>query len=253
MNSTALRTRFFDRLASGKELLDLFDLLPGYSFFVKDRQGRFVHLNQRGCEYCGVSCPEDAIGSTDHDFFPKQRADQYARDDRSVMDSDRPIINRIESAPEAEGSPRLVATTKTPLHDRQGRVIGVAGFSRSVQGLREQSADADAFAKVMHELHSNFHRNLTNDQLASVAKLTTSQFERRFRQALGATPRQYLKRIRVEQAARRLAETDQSISQIAQECGFYDHAHFSRSFRSIMTMAPSDYRRSRSAASKASR
>lgn len=219
--------------------------MPGCSFFVKDRQGRFIDLNQRGCEYCGVSCVEEAIGKTDHDFFPKQRADQYVRDDQSVMDSGAAIVNRIESAPEHEGSPRLVATTKTPLHDRRGQVIGVAGFSRSIERMRDQSADAGAFAKVMHQLHSNCHLNLTNEQLARIANLSTSQFERRFRHAFGVTPRQYLQRTRVEKAARLLADTDQSVSQIAQACGFYDHAHFSRSFRSIMTTTPTEYRRSR--------
>lgn len=245
MKHTKLRNRFLDRLGSGEEFLGLFDLLPGYSFFVKDRQGRFIDLNRRGCEYCGVSCVEEAIGKTDHDFFPKQRADQYACDDRSVMDSDTAIVNRIESAPEAEGSPRLVATTKTPLHDRQGRVIGVAGFSRSIERMRDQSADAGAFEKVMQQLYANCHQNITNKELARMANLSTSQFERRFRHAFGVTPRQYLQRTRVEKAARLLADTDQSVSQIAQACGFYDHAHFSRSFRSIMTVTPSDYRQSR--------
>ncbi len=46
------------------------------------------------------------------------------------MKSGQPIINRVESAPESEGSARLVMTSKIPLRDSGGKVIGLAGFSR---------------------------------------------------------------------------------------------------------------------------
>lgn len=242
MDNTRIRTAFLDRLGPSDQALGLFDFLPGLSFFVKDRQGRFIALNRRGCEYCGVPCEEEAIGKTDHDFFPKSRADEYRADDEAVMRAGEAIVNRVESAPEDAGSPRLVMTTKVPLRDSHGQVIGVAGFSRQIERVQTPSGTIDAFAGVIAHLHDNFAESLSTRDLANMAGLSVSHFERRFRQAFGASPRQYLVRIRVEHAARLLLETENTVSQVAHACGFYDHAHFSRSFRRIMNMSPSEYR-----------
>ncbi|MGB7348031.1 MAG: AraC family transcriptional regulator [Pirellulaceae bacterium] len=243
MKNTSMRETFFKRLGPSEQVFALFDTMPGLSFFVKDRRGRFVALNRRGCEYCGVANELDAIGKTDHDFFPKQRADEYRADDVAVMESGEAIVNRMESAPEDAGSPRLVVTSKTPLRDQRGRVIGVAGISRQIERIQTPSGSADAFAGVIEFLHKRYAESLSTDQLASMAGLSISHFERRFRRAFGSSPRQYLVRIRIENAAGMLRATDQTVSQIAQACGFYDHAHFSRSFRSLMNTTPSQYRK----------
>ena len=242
MENTDLRERFLGRLGPDSQVFLLFDFLPGLSFFVKDRRGRFIALNRRGCEYCGVASEAEAIGRTDYDFFPKSRADEYRADDAAVMESGEPIVDRVESAPEDAGSPRLVMTSKIPLRDQRKRVIGVAGFSRQIERIQTPSGTVDAFAKVITHLHQNFADRLSTDQLAEMAGLSVSHFERRFRRGFGSSPRQYLVRIRVEHAARMLLETDKTVSEIAHECGFYDHAHFSRSFRKIMQLSPSEYR-----------
>ncbi|QDT04774.1 HTH-type transcriptional activator Btr [Rubripirellula lacrimiformis] len=242
MENTGLRTEFFRRLGPSDQTFALFDYLPGLSFFVKDRDGRFIALNRRGCEYCGVPNEEAAIGKTDHDFFPKSRADEYRADDFAVMESGDAIIDRVESAPEDAGSPRLVMTSKVPLRDKRGTVIGVAGFSRQIERIQTPSGSVDAFANVMSHLHENYADRLSSEDLAEMAGLSVSHFERRFRRAFGSSPRQYLVRVRVEHAARMLQETTKTVSEIAHACGFYDHAHFSRSFRKIMQQSPSEYR-----------
>lgn len=243
MDNTEFSSRFFQRLDSPAEILGLFSYLPGVSFFVKDRKCRFVALNQRGCDYCGVAKEEDAIGKTDFDFFPKQRADEYQKDDLKVMQSGEPILNRIESAPEPAGSPRLVMTTKIPLRDRQGRVMGTAGFSRQIDHLRESRDSVTAFSNAIEFMHKRFAENVTTSDLAKSAGLSVSQFERRFRNAFGTSVRQYLMRVRIENATKLLLDTDQSVSQIALVCGFFDHAHFSRSFKKLMSQSPTEYRK----------
>ena len=231
---------FFNQLETGDQILSLFDYQPDVSFFVKDRDCRFIYLNRRGCEYCGVVSQQEALGKTDHDFFPKTRADDYRRDDQQVMRRGKPLVNRIESAPEKEGSPRLVTTTKIPLRDRQGRVVGLAGFSRQLQRL--QHGTPNALADVATYLHQHFKEELSSEGLAEMAGLSVSHFERQFRLAFGTSPRQYLIRVRLEHGAVLLRDSNKTITEIAQRCGFYDHAHFSRSFRRVMGMPPTRYR-----------
>ena len=239
----ARKQQAFVRTIAGTQLLRLFDLLPDVSFFLKDRDGQFVALNRRGCEYCGVNSERDAWGKTDHDFFPRRRADEYRRDDQAVMDSGESIVNRIESAPEAEGSPRLVITSKIPLKDSDGNVVGLAGFSRQTDQLQEMSASTDRLSQVIGQMHRHPEEQISSRDLASRVGLSVSQFDRIFQRALGVSPRQYLLRVRIEAACRRLAQTNETVSHIAYEYGFHDHAHFTRSFRVVMGTTPSAYRK----------
>lgn len=239
----AVSQQAFLREIAGDQLIRLFDLLPDVSFFIKDSACRFVALNRRGCEYCGVKTEREAFGKRDRDFFPRGRASEYERDDLEVMKSGRAIVNRIESAPEVEGSPRLVMTTKIPLRNVDGKVVGLAGFSRQVEQVSERPAAVARLARAIEHLHERSHEPITTQELARMAGLSPSQFDRVFRQSLGTTPRQYLLRVRVESACRRLAQTDDTVAGIAVECGFYDHAHFTRTFRQVMGQSPSEYRR----------
>jgi len=242
MENTILKRQFFRQL-DGQELLSqVMDQLPELSFFVKDKHGRFMALNRRGCEYCGVAQESEAIGKTDHDFFPAARADEYLADDQEVLQTGDSIINRMESAPETAGSPRLVLTTKIALRDKRGRVIGVAGFSRAVEQTRTPNDTVAGMSAVIKHLHSRSHLSLTNADLAKVAGLSISQFERKFREVFGTSVRKYLTRIRIENACDKLAHSNMSTTQVALECGFYDHAHFSRAFKKQMHCSPVEYR-----------
>lgn len=238
----AISPQTFLRLTRAGELVRLFELLPDVNFFIKDRQGRFVALNRRGWQYCGVQREKDAIGKSDHDFFPKQRANEYRADDEAVMKSGKAIINRVESAPEAEGSPRLVMTSKLPLRNAKGEIIGIAGVSRQLDQVRSRESGEARFAKVIELMHRQPDTELGSAEMATMCGLSQSQFDRGFRRVFGTSARQYLLRVRVEAACRRLAETEDTIATIAAELGFYDHAHFTRCFRGIMGVSPAQYR-----------
>jgi AraC-like DNA-binding protein len=234
---------FFQKIGSAQQLMCLFDLMPDVSFFMKDRQARFMALNIRGCELCNVKFEREALGKTDRDFFPAARAEKYLADDLEVMKSGLPKLNRIEPAPEREGSPHLVITNKIPLRDANGTVIGLVGFSRRIENLRTAHATTRKLAATMARLHDEFAEPLTSAQLAQQAGLSVSQFERTFRKAFGTSPHQYLVGIRVAHACRLLIETNDTVTTVAQQCGFYDHAHFTRAFARVMGTSPSGYRR----------
>jgi transcriptional regulator GlxA family with amidase domain len=78
--------------------------------------------------------------------------------------------------------------------------------------------------------------------LARDAGMTPSQFERRVRAIVHISPRQLLTKTRLEAAAAALRETQIPIGEIAQSCGFYDQALFSRQFRQATGLSPRQYR-----------
>ena len=226
----------------------LYDLMPDVSFFMKDLEGRFVALSRLGCEFCGVKKEEDAFGCTDRDFFPEGRAAEYMADDQLVITSGQPIVNRIEPAPEMEGSPRLVVTNKVPVRDRNGRIIGVAGFSRRVEQLRCATAVIHKLAAAVDQIHQQYATARDSTEMAKRAGLSTSQFERLFRKALGSSPRQYLQRVRIEHACAFLVESEETVAAVAQRCGYYDHAHFTKAFVALKGLTPTAFRKQRQAA-----
>ncbi len=115
------QTAFLRKIAPEHGVAQLFDRLPDISVFMKDRRGRFMFLNPRGCEYCGVQEAGEALGKTDLDFFPKAKAERYMADDSRVMKDGVPVLNRVEPEPGSKGSPRLVVTSKMPLLDARDR------------------------------------------------------------------------------------------------------------------------------------
>ena len=121
MAEASIREEFFKSLTHDNQIIKVFDLLPEIAFYLKDKESRFVALNRKTCEFCGVSQEEDALGKTDHDFFPKDRADAFRSDEFAVMESGQPIENRIQPYPQ-EGSDRVIVTSMIPLRNEKGEV-----------------------------------------------------------------------------------------------------------------------------------
>ncbi len=100
-------------------------------------------------------------------------------------------------------------------------------------------------SRVLDHIGAHFAEPITIRRLATVAGLSISQFDRRFRNAFGQTPSRFLIRYRLTRASQLLVQSDQTISRIAQETGFFDHSHFSREFRAMFGVAPGQYRQAR--------
>jgi len=243
MNLGGQQTAFLRRIAPEHGVAQLFDLLPDISVFMKDRRGRFMFLSPRGCEYCGVRTMEEALGKTDHDFFPKAKADRYQADDRRVMVDGVPVLNRVEPEPSGKGLSRLVVTSKRPLCDAHGKIIGVIGLSREVTETAPASLGVGRVARAVALFYARYGEKLSVAQAARHVGVSVNQLERLFHKTVGDSPQRCLLNIRIEQASRLLRESHASMAGIAQTCGFYDQAHFSRTFSESAGCSPLAYRR----------
>ncbi len=126
------RKQVEDSLLQERGLLrTVIDNVPD-QIFARDTACRFILCNQSDARAMGVIDPEMLLGKTDFDFYPPDLAAQYQADDLAVMHSGQPIFNREERAGEVDGQPRWVITTKVPLHDRQGQVVGLVGIARDI-------------------------------------------------------------------------------------------------------------------------
>jgi len=127
----------------------LLDNLPD-RIYVKDMQGRKVFSNIADWQGVGVKAAEDVLGKTDFDTYPSELAAKFWADDRSVLDSGKPIINRKEPGLDGQGNPLWILTTKVPLRDENRQVTGLVGIGRDI-------TERDHAEQVLRENESRFH------------------------------------------------------------------------------------------------
>ena len=91
----------------------------------------------------------------------------------------------------------------------------------------------------------NFKKHLTIDELAKIARLSRTSYIKRFKETTGKSPKQYITHTRISEA-KKLLLSELSISKVAEETGFYDAAHFIKTFTSLTSMSPNEYRNTKS-------
>lgn len=107
-----------------------------------------------------------------------------------------------------------------------------------------QSNDLDGrMIKIMHYIDKQLATKLTNESLAEMANMATNSFARLFKVSVGETIQHYITRRRLEKAQMMLHHTSYNIDRIAQECGFCDRYHFTRTFSQYLAMTPALYRK----------
>jgi len=120
-------------------LQSLIDVVPD-NLWVKDLDSRFVIANRATALRLGRASPQELIGKSDLELCPWETAQKYLADEREVIDSGRPMIDSEEYMLAPDGVKLWIATTKAPLRNEGGEVVGVIGVSRDV--TRRRLADA---------------------------------------------------------------------------------------------------------------
>ncbi|MBI5641773.1 MAG: PAS domain S-box protein, partial [Nitrospirae bacterium] len=115
------------------ELRAILDNLP-FLAWLKDREGRFVAVNEPFALACGAASPDELIGKTDLDVWPRHLAECYRTDDIEVMKRGRK--KAVEEFVADRGLEKWFETFKAPLFDINGNVIGTTGIARDITGRR---------------------------------------------------------------------------------------------------------------------
>ncbi|WP_339673116.1 diguanylate cyclase [Dasania marina] len=103
----------------------------GAYVFTKDLQGRYTYVNQKVLDAFGRRY-EDVIGKDDSQFFDMELSDQLYQNDQKVMRENITVENEEFNVIKASGEHRIYHTVKNPLHDDQGKVIGLCGISSDI-------------------------------------------------------------------------------------------------------------------------
>jgi AraC-like DNA-binding protein len=198
--------------------------------------------NDSFARQCGVCSENDLLGKSDFDFFPPDLAGIYVQDDQQVMYTGKSIINRVELFVDSDDQLNWFSTTKIPLFNRTGTAAGIAGITQDIHKAHSSVHPYKQMPPVVQFVREHFNEQISIDELAQLVNLSVSQFQRRFRSIFHITPLQYITRIRINAACRQLRENNDTISTIAQRCGFYDHSYFTKLFVKNIGMLPKEYR-----------
>ena len=146
LRDIAARHRAEDLLADERNLLrSLIDTIPEH-IFVKDVRGRYVLDNLAHRHFLKAQSLEEVAGKSVFYFFPQELAALYHEDDQSVIKSNTPIINREEPAVTPEGQVIWLSTTKVPLRDVNGQLIGLVCVSRDISERKAAEEKLRVFA-----------------------------------------------------------------------------------------------------------
>lgn len=168
----------------------LMETIPDTIYF-KDRASRFTRINRYAAARFGIAEPKDAIGRTDFDYFTDEHAAQAYRDEQEIIRTGLPLVNVEEKETRPDGTVRWVSTTKMPLRDTEGNVIGTFGISRDITQRKEFEVQLErqAFfdpltqmpnrALFMNRLQHLFHRarRAQGDLLFAVLYLDVDRFK----------------------------------------------------------------------------
>lgn len=237
------RDAFMRNVASLCYVESLFDRIADVVFSIKDRDGRYVAMSSAALRRCGLRSRGDALGKTAFDLFPRPMAERYARQDERLFRTRRPIVDNLDLTVYHDGSAGWCLTTKEPLLDPGGEVIGLACISRDLIAPNHAGLIDARFAATIDYVLEHFDQPLRVEELARRAGLSLAQFDRRMKKIFNLSVGQYLIKTRIDHAARLLATSALAIAEIAQRAGFADQSALARQFRQLTGLTPRDYRK----------
>ena len=240
----SFQAAFYGNNPSICDVIGLFEFLPSVCFYGKDSNHRYFGANRLTLtNVFGLEREEDLLGRTDIEFQPPALAEAYHAEDRRVMHGRKPIPNQVWLVPHVRGTPRWYVSTKTPLFDPRGEVIGIAGVMYPIETPDEQATYFQELLPVVSYIDQNFTQEVSMKDMAAMTQLSTTQFNHRFRTILRMSPTEYLLSRRIQHAQHLLTRTTKSIAEIGATIGFFDQSHFTKRFRKVTGMTPLGYRK----------
>jgi len=224
-------------------ILGLFDFVPNIYFYIKDKDRRFLWMNEPLRQLLGANSIEDCIGKRDSDFFTSDLVFLYHQEDDVVFMSRRPLLHRPWIVARRADRPKWFLSSKIPLFGADDSIVALAGIMLNINHDLEIIQPLSEMQTAVDYVIAHYHERIDIETLASLAFLSTRQFERRFQNLFHMPPSEFILKVRLDTAIRHLTESDLPITQIAIQCGFYDNSHFTRLFKRKLGVSPIQFRK----------
>lgn len=139
-------------------LRTLIDTLPVF-IYEKDLQRRFLTANSAVARLMGRNSPEELLGKRDEDFYPEPASAEFLADEEKVLRGES-IVNKNEPHLDEQGRRIEVLTTKVPLRDPAGKIVGLIGISRDITELKQKEQALQAVLAEREKLVAELQETL---------------------------------------------------------------------------------------------
>ncbi|HZN34498.1 MAG TPA: response regulator [Pirellulaceae bacterium] len=169
----------------------LMDNVPDSVYF-KDRDSRFLRISRAQARRFGLVSPDEAIGKSDADIFTPEHAQEALANEREIMRTGQPMVARIQRLTWPDRPDTWVSSTKMPLRDNEGQIVGTFGISRDITELKRAElelekarkaaedasrAKSEFLANMSHEIRTPMNGIIGMTELALDTELTPEQRE----------------------------------------------------------------------------
>lgn len=244
MSPDAELSNLLDKLQFDSNTRSLFELIPNLHFFIKDIDGRLVFCNAtHRHSIFRYQDAEEIYGKDNYDFFPNTLASAFAEDDRLVMDSGEPLIERVELNMMRTGALSWFCTTKVPARNSNGDIVGLICISRQLAPSEERLNEYDCLLPAIDYVQDHRTERILITDLAQMCGMTEATFRREFKHLFRMTPIKFINRLRIHEACSKLSSGADSVGEVSWQCGFEDQNYFARQFKLITGTTPTEFRR----------
>src|SRR5579863_1642432 len=188
--------------------IELFDRVSDMVFFIKDKEARYVAVNETLVHRCRLGDKKALIGRKASEVFMRPLGELFEAQDLKVIAEGLSIRGRMELHLYPHGAEGWCLTWKEPLVDPNGVIVGLAGVSRDAPALSGSAPVSAALSATLAYIDDHLDEPLRIPDLAARAGLSPFQFDQRIRALFGLSAGQYLARARIRppQAYRRAVE-----------------------------------------------
>ena len=158
-----------------RELLSLLiNSMPDRIYF-KDRESRFIIANRHVAEIMGANDPNLLIDKTDFEFYRPGLAKAYYDDEQRIMREGKPMIGKEEPGLDMDKNEITISTTKIPVKDNNGNVIGIVGIGRDITPQKEIEKELKIKSENLQE--SNVLLEERQEEIQQMAEELNAQSE----------------------------------------------------------------------------
>src|SRR5512139_802442 len=172
MRAVGVKLQVSDLSVAAGLLAELFDHAPDLAFFVKDGAGRYVAVNASLIKRHGYRHKPEVLGRRPCDICPGDCGRLPAEQDAQVLRTGKPLIDHLEQQWYLPRKPVWCLTTKLPLRDAAGKVVGLIGISRDVRAPVDSRNIPMKLAAALESFENNLAESVTPANLARRAGLT---------------------------------------------------------------------------------
>lgn len=224
-----------------KPMTRLMDSLNWTAVTIKDLAGHILFVNSFYLNQSGRKSADEVLGHTADDFPKHDLLAAYAEEERKVAKTGIPYMQELQKDLQTVSMNFVVIYPTLSIID--GKAIGTTTYYYCDRETIPSASRYDSIKKSLFYINDHIAEPLTIPELAKLAACSESKYRKLFAELTLVTPGEYIVRGRVNLAKSLLSSTDNKISDIANQTGFYDQSHFIHAFKRLIGVTPTAFRR----------